>query len=78
MKLFQVLIALFILTLSASVYAMGVYLQPVSFGMQRQSVNIKLNSVHPVIAAQKKSSTAEKIRLLVDQQRFSRLLASSS
>ena len=78
MKLFQVLIALFILTVSASVYAMGIYLQPISLTQHHPPPAIKLNPVHSLAPAQKESPAARKIQALMDQQRFRRLLASSS
>ncbi len=76
MKLFQVLIALFILTVSASVYAMGIYLQPASFSLHRQPIDIKLNADQPAVKI--KSQALKKIQFLADQQKFSRLLAASS
>ena len=78
MKFFQILIALFILTVSASVYAMSSYFPPVFSNTPLRPEAIKLSFEQLQKAAEKKSAYQRRFQSLIDQQRFSRLLASSS
>lgn len=75
MKLFQFLIVLCILTVSASVYAMGVQIQPFSFNLPAK---IQLIEKAPVIKVKKESALERKTRDLAEMRRYSRLLATSS
>ena len=75
MKLFQILIALLILTVSASVYAMSIYIPPLPFN---RTTAVELNAAASVVEIKKISPAERKIKSLFLQQRFNRLLTSSS
>lgn len=79
MKLFQVLIVLFILTLSASVYAMGIFVNP--FPMQPKLDSLKISPELPqtfTAPAPKQSYNKSRILALVEEQRISRRLFAST
>lgn len=79
MKLFQVLIVLFILTVSASVYAMGIFVNP--FPLQPKLDSLKVSqelSPALTVSVPEKSFNKNRIQALMEEQRISRRLFAST
>lgn len=78
MKTFRFLIALLILNVSASLYAMSIYVQPLSFNAPQGSAAIKLNSLGTGIRNSAESPALKKINALLNEHQSRRLLSSYS
>lgn len=84
MKIFQILIVLFILTVSASVYAMGIFINPFpiqpKFETKIDSPKISHGLSQPLTAPTAVKPSANKARMLalVEQQRINRRLFAST